>query len=102
MLGFEHADVTDDQFFFDLAVLVNQFCGFGRGDINNDGAINLADVVALWNMLHASGPGPLFEHLADVDASGAVDNADVLYLANYYFCLGPAPVGDWVLPDICP
>jgi outer membrane protein assembly factor BamB len=102
MLGFEHADVTDDQFFFDLAVMVNQFCGFGRGDIDDNGAINLADVVALWNMLHAGGPGPLFEHLADVDASGAVDNADVLYLANYYFCLGPAPVGDWVLPDICP
>jgi hypothetical protein len=54
-------------------------------------------------MVNASGPGPLFQHLADVNASGgAPDNADVLYLANYYFGMGPAPVGDWTLPDICP
>jgi hypothetical protein len=102
LFGYGDKDITDDQFFFDLAVLVNQFSGFGRGDINNDGEKNLADVVALWNMVDGSGPGPLFEHLADVNASGAVDLADVLYMANYYFCLGPAPVGDWTLTNICP
>jgi hypothetical protein len=103
MFGYASANVTDDAFFQNLAKTVNQFAGFNRGDINNDGTINLADVVALWNMVNASGPGPLFQHLADVDASGgAPDNADVLYLANYYFGVGPAPVGDWVLPDICP
>jgi hypothetical protein len=102
MFGYENADVTDDQFWFDMAVMVNQFCGFGRGDIDNDGSINLADVVALWNMLNSSGPGPLFEHLADVNADGGVNNADVSYLANFWFCMGAAPVGDWTLPVICP
>jgi hypothetical protein len=102
MFGYASADVTDDAFWQNLAKTVNQFAGFNRGDINNDGMINLADVVALWNMVNAGGPGPLFQHLADVNATGgAPDNADVLYLANYYFCLGPAPVGDWVLPNIC-
>jgi hypothetical protein len=101
LFGYGDGDITDDQFFFDLATLVNQFSGFGRGDINNDGVKNLADVVALWNMVAGTGPGPLFEHLADVDASGAVNNADVLYMANYYFCNGPAPVGDWTLPNLC-
>jgi len=103
MFGYANADVTDNAFWQNLAKTVNQFAGFNRGDINNDGMVNLADVVALWNMVNAGGPGPLFQHLADVNASGgAPDNADVLYLANYYFCSGPAPVGDWTLPNICP
>jgi hypothetical protein len=102
LFGYAAADVTDDQFFIDLAKLVNQFAGFNRGDINADGLVNLADVVALWNMVNASGPGPLFEHLADVNNDDNVDNGDVLYLANFYFCVGPAPVGAWKLPNICP
>jgi hypothetical protein len=52
-------------------------------------------------MVNAGGPGPLFQHLADVNNDSAVDDGDVLYLANFYFCSGPAPVGDWVLPDLC-
>ena len=101
--GYEVADINDDQFFYDLASLINQMSGFDRGDINGDGAVDLADVVALWNMVNAGGPGPRFQHMADVDASGgAPDNADVQYLANYYFCAGPAPSGDWAMPNICP
>ncbi len=104
IFGFGGADVNDDARYTDLAILVNQFCGFSRGDINDDGAINLADIVALHNMLNAGGNGPLFEHLADVNNDGAVDMGDVLYLATYYFdctCTAPAPVGAWVLPEIC-
>jgi hypothetical protein len=100
--GYADADVTDDQRWFDLAILVNKFAGFGRGDINDDGVINLVDVVALYNNLNSSGPGPLFLHLSDVNNDGNVDNADILYLANYYFCQGPAPVNAWALPNICP
>jgi hypothetical protein len=100
--GYAAADVTDDVFFQNLAILVNQFAGFKRGFINTDNVINLADVVALYNMVNAGGPGPLFEHLADVNADGVVDNGDVLYLANFCFCVGPAPLGVWALPDICP
>jgi outer membrane protein assembly factor BamB len=99
---FDGADITDDQYFFDLAIFVNQFAGFGRGDINGDAVVNLADIVALWNMVNAAGQGPLFEHLADVNNDSAVNNGDVTYLANYWFCVGPAPIGDWVLPNICP
>jgi hypothetical protein len=102
MFGFAGADVTDDQRWFDLAILVNKFAGFGRGDINDDGVINLVDVVALWNNLHNGGPGPLFLHLSDVNNDGTVNDADVLYLANFYFCQGAAPVNAWALPNICP
>jgi len=102
MFMFPSGDVTDAAKYTDLATLVNQFAGFGRGDINNDGAINLVDVVALYNQVNAGGNGPLFQHLSDVNNDGGVNNADVLYLANYWFCAGPAPVGSWVLPIPCP
>lgn len=104
LFGFANADVNDDSRYTDLAILVNQFCGFSRGDINGDGAINLADVVALSNMVSGTGNGPLFKHLADVNNDKSVDGADVIYLATYYFdctCTAPAPVGAWVLPNIC-
>jgi hypothetical protein len=102
IFGYPHADVTDDQFFIDLAILVNKFAGFGRGDVNNDGLRNLADGVAIWNMVNKGGPGPLFMHSTDVNGDGATDNADVLYMYNFCFCVGPAPVDTWALPNICP
>ncbi|MDD4051443.1 MAG: PQQ-binding-like beta-propeller repeat protein, partial [candidate division Zixibacteria bacterium] len=102
MFDFPHGDINNATFFTDFAVLVNQFAGFGRGDINGDGSTNLVDVVALYNLVNASGNGPKFQHLADVNNDGGVDNADVLYMANYWFCAGPAPVGSWVLPIPCP
>jgi len=102
MFGYTGADVTDTLYWQSLAVMVNRFCGFDRGDINDDGEKNLADVVALWSMVNSSGPGPLFKHLADVNDDGSVDNADIAYLADFYFCFGPPPAGDWTFPDIYP
>jgi hypothetical protein len=100
LFGYGAFDETDTTAIEALALRVNQLAGFGRGDINGDNAVNLADVVALANGTHHA----VFAHLADVNASGgAPDAADVVYLANYWFCQGPGPVGAWVLPTaICP
>ncbi len=92
----------DTSLIISTAVAAQQFAGFGRGDINDDGTVNLADVVALWNFVNGTGNGPLFQHLADVNADDNVDIADVQYLADWWFGIGPAPMGVWVLPDICP
>ena len=82
----------------ELATLVNQLAGFGRGDVNNDGALNLADIIYLAGHINNSGPGAIpFAHIGDVDASGAVDAGDITYLLDYYFNCGPCPLGDWVL-----
>ena len=98
--GFNDKHVDDDaQFFQDFAVLVNQWAGFGRGDINRDNVITLSDLVALFNMMHSGGEGPLFYHLADVDNSGDVDDGDLVYMVDYWFGSGPEPVGAWVLPE---
>ncbi len=79
-----------------LARLVNQWAGFGRGDVNNDGAINLVDIIYLAGTVNG-GPGAVpFKHLSDVNADGLIDMADVNYLIDYYFNGGPCPMGDWI------
>lgn len=87
----------------DMATLINKFCGFGRGDVNNDGEVNLTDIVYLSCFMHHTGPGPIpFMHMGDVDGDDDVDNADVTYMIAWYFDGGPAPVGDWALPQFVP
>ena len=80
------------------AHLVNKWVGFGRGDVDDDNIISLADVMTLVGIVAGSVPGAIpFEHLADVNADGAVDVADINYLFDYYFNAGPCPIGDWTL-----
>ncbi|MGH8015459.1 MAG: dockerin type I domain-containing protein, partial [Candidatus Zixiibacteriota bacterium] len=79
-----------------LANFANKWVGFGRGDVNDDNAINLGDIMTLADIVGGSVPGAIpFQHLADVDADDDVDNADLNYLINYYFGCGPCPVGEW-------
>ncbi len=81
-----------------LANLLNKWVGFGRGDINNDGAVNLADIIALADNVAGSGPGAIpFAHLGDVNGDGSVNGADVTYMVNYYFHYGPCPVGKFII-----
>ena len=85
--------------FSPVAHLLNKWVGFDRGDVNNDGAINLADIVYLAKFVNVAGaPGPIpFKHCGDVNASGGVpDASDVIYLINYYFYYGPCPVGQFI------
>ncbi len=80
----------------DLADLTNKWIGFGRGDVNDDEAINLSDIMMLADIVGGTVPGAIpFAHLGDVDANNAVNNADLTYLINYYFHCGPCPLGAW-------
>ncbi len=79
------------------SIFVNQFAGFGRGNINGDEVLNLCDLVRLQRFYLHLGPGPEpFWHLGDVDCDGDIDVADVNYLAAYFFTGGPAPKGTFV------
>jgi hypothetical protein len=81
--------------FASLPILVNKWAGFGRGDVNNDGAVNLADIIYLAGTVNG-GPGAVpFQHLSDVNADNAIDMLDVDYLIDYYFNCGPCPVGEF-------
>lgn len=89
------ADASTSTEFAWLPILVNKWAGFGRGDVNDDGAVNLADVIYLAGTVNG-GPGAIpFQHLSDVNADDAIDMLDVDYLIDYYFNCGPCPVGDF-------
>ncbi|MCK4460776.1 MAG: PQQ-binding-like beta-propeller repeat protein [candidate division Zixibacteria bacterium] len=81
-----------------LGKLANKWVGAGRGDVNGDDVINLADIMYLVTYVNAPGsaPGPVpFMHLGDVDCDGDVDIDDVWYLIAWYFHDGPCPCFDW-------
>jgi hypothetical protein len=83
-----------------MATLINKFCGFGRGDVNDDGVTNLVDIVYLNNFVYGGGNGPFpFKHLGDIDGVAGVDGGDITYLINWYFGGGPNPIEDWSLPQ---
>jgi uncharacterized delta-60 repeat protein len=63
-----------------------------RGDVNRDGAIDIADVVYLINYLFVHGPVPIpILRVGDVTCDKIIDVADVVYLINYLFIGGPSP-----------
>jgi hypothetical protein len=70
-----------------------RFCGFYRGDVNQDGLIDAADIVSLINYLYIDGPAPLpFPNQGDVNNDETVNAADVVSLINYLFIEGPGPI----------
>ena len=95
----QFVDLTQNTNATDMAPtahLINKWAGFGRGDVNNDNAINLGDIIYLASTLNG-GPGAIpFAHLSDVNADGAINQADLDYMIQYYFYCGPCPLGDWM------
>ncbi len=83
-----------------LANTVNKWAGFGRGDVDNDNNITIADIMTIVDIVNGSVLGAIpFKHLADVvgDDEGVVNEADITYLVDYYFNNGPCPKGAWTL-----
>jgi hypothetical protein len=64
---------------------------FLRGDADADGALGLADAVALLERLFRGGPAPSCEKAADANDDGGVDMADPVSLLEHLFRGGPAP-----------
>ncbi len=62
-----------------------------RGDVNDDGVLDVADVIYLLNCLFKSGPPPNPLIVGDCNCSGAVELGDVVFLLNYLFKAGPLP-----------
>jgi hypothetical protein len=62
-----------------------------RGDVDDDGVVNVVDVVFLLNYVFIDGPAPDPTCLGDLDQDADEDSDDVLYLISYLFLGGPPP-----------
>jgi hypothetical protein len=80
-----------------IAARAARWAGFARGDVNEDGFVDLADV--FWQgLVLAAAPGYVIypdTYCADVDANGTFDGTDQTYLLNFVSAIGPAPQGAW-------
>lgn len=70
-----------------LVVLSGGLCG----DMNNNDAINILDVVFLINYLYKGGAAPELPAMCDVNHSGGINLLDATYLINYLYKGGPPP-----------
>ena len=64
---------------------------FRRGDVNEDGVLQIADPVSLLNFLFSSGVTIDCPDAADADDSGNLDITDAVYSLSYQFLGGPEP-----------
>jgi len=62
-----------------------------HGDANEDGVIDIGDVVYLLEYLFKGGPAPDPLEAGDTNCDGLVNIGDVVYLINYLFKGGTAP-----------
>ncbi|UCB52216.1 MAG: hypothetical protein JSV10_09555 [Candidatus Zixiibacteriota bacterium] len=70
------------------------------GDANNDGTINVGDVVYLVTYIYQAGPEPVPPiERADASNDCLVDVGDIVYLVAYLYHAGPAPECCWFPPE---
>ena len=74
--------------------------GVVRGDVNDDGNVDIADATFALNWLFAGGPGPGCLAALNTNGDAAVDIVDPVSLLNFLFSGGPAPVETF--PDCGP
>ncbi len=61
------------------------------GDANNDGRVNVADVVFLTNYIFRNGPVPDCPEEGNINGDAAINVGDIVWLTQYIFKGGPAP-----------
>lgn len=68
---------------------------FQCGDINNNGSIDVADLVTLVSFMFSGGTPPAYPPAADCDGSGSLDISDLVCWVDWMF-------GNGQIPPICP
>ncbi|MEN8006876.1 MAG: dockerin type I domain-containing protein [Candidatus Krumholzibacteriota bacterium] len=66
--------------------------GVTPGDFNNDGQIDISDLVSIINFVCHDGPPPFPLGNGDVNADCEINLDDAYYLVDYMFKGGPAPL----------
>jgi len=69
--------------------LVQSSSAFTCGDINNDGGLNILDVIYFINFKYKGGPEPESMASAEVNGDGSLNILDVIYFINFKYKGGP-------------
>ncbi|MGE3164378.1 MAG: kelch repeat-containing protein [Planctomycetota bacterium] len=84
-----------DQSLISQAILTGEiYAGQQAGDVNQDGASDIGDAIALFDYLFPVTGGPVSPPLlavADINGDGLLDIADPIYMLNYLFSGGTEP-----------
>ena len=89
MILVSYTDSTAFQY-FDGARTFTDACM--RGDVNESGTINSADIIYLVNFVFKGGPGPTCSSTqGDVNCNGVTNSADIIFMVNFVFKGGPPP-----------
>ena len=64
---------------------------FACGDANDDGGINILDIVFIINYKYKGGPAPEIFESADVNSDTIINILDIVYLINFKYKSGPEP-----------
>ncbi len=67
-------------------------CTYTCGDANEDGTVNILDIVFIIYYLYKGGPAPDPVVSADADGNGLINLMDVIYIRNYLYKAGAAPI----------
>ena len=70
---------------------IGDACDFICGDVNDNGEVNLLDIIFLINFLYMGGPAPDPMESADVNSDMTVGILDITRLISYLYKGGPAP-----------
>jgi len=75
---------------------------FVRGDPDGSGQFDLADPIAILQLLFSSAPGVVCRKAADMDDDGKLIIGDPIWLLNHLFASGPPPRPPTLVSDIDP
>jgi hypothetical protein len=81
--------VASDGIAADTGVAIYKIISFRRGDWNNDGFIDILDVVAQINHTFRGAPPPIPWEIGNLDGNTVIDIIDVVILIDYAFRGGP-------------
>jgi hypothetical protein len=73
-------------------------CCVVPGDANNDGQVNIGDVIRILDTIWKCAPPPECPNAADANGDCGYNVGDAIYLVRYIFNNGPAPVCGCVNP----
>lgn len=70
---------------------VGDACDYKCGGTNNDGVVNILDIVLLINNIYKGGANPVYPASTDVNSDGFKNVLDIVHLINNIYKGGPVP-----------